>query len=78
MFAAHGVTDAELRQLSQVQQAFERLLSLNPNDNQGVRFCWNDVRGGRSWEEMQAREAELPEASGMNDRSSPTVRARQI
>ena len=57
-------------QLSQAQQAFERILSLNPNDNQGVRFCWNDVRGGGSWDEMQAREAELLAASGMNDRRS--------
>jgi hypothetical protein len=28
---------------------FERILSLNPNDNQGVRFCWEDVRKGRTW-----------------------------
>jgi tetratricopeptide (TPR) repeat protein len=35
------------------QQAFERILSLNPNDNQGVRACWDDVRRGRSWEEAQ-------------------------
>jgi len=35
---------------------FERILSPNPNDNQGVRFCWEDVRHGRRWEDMQARE----------------------
>ena len=35
---------------------FERILSLNPNDNQGVRFCWEDVRHHRSWEEMQVVE----------------------
>jgi hypothetical protein len=34
---------------------------LNPNDNQGVRFCWNDVRNGRTSEEMRARE-EAPHA----------------
>jgi hypothetical protein len=39
-----------------VYQFFERILSLNPNDNQGVRFCWDDVRNRRSWEEMQERE----------------------
>ena len=33
--------------------AFERILSLNPNDNQGARFCWEDARRGRSWEESQ-------------------------
>ena len=32
------------------------LLSLKPNDNQGVRFCWEDLRNGRTWEEMQERE----------------------
>jgi hypothetical protein len=40
----------------EAQQVFERILSLNPNDNQGVRFCWEDVRKGRSWEELQERE----------------------
>jgi len=28
---------------------FERLLALNPNDNQGIRFLWTDLRAGRSW-----------------------------
>ena len=32
------------------------MLSLNPNDNQGVRFCWEDLRKGRTWEETQERE----------------------
>jgi len=36
--------------------SFERVLALNPNDNQGVRFCWEDVRNGRSWEETQQHE----------------------
>jgi hypothetical protein len=45
-----------LGKLTEAQQVFERILSLNPNDNQGVRFCWEDVRNGRSWEEMQERE----------------------
>ena len=42
--------------LAEAQQVFERILSLNPNDNQGVRSCWYDVRTGRSWEETRARE----------------------
>ncbi len=33
--------------------SLERILSLNPNDNQGVRFCLDDVRRGRSWEESE-------------------------
>ena len=41
---------------AEAERVFARILSLNPNDNQGVRFCWEDVRKGRSWEEMQERE----------------------
>lgn len=28
---------------------FERMLALNPADNQGVRICWNDIKQGRAW-----------------------------
>lgn len=52
----YGLCLWRLGELSKAQQVFERILSLNPNDNQGVRFCWDDIRRGRSWEEMQARE----------------------
>ncbi len=41
-----------LDRTAEARQVFERILSLSPNDNQGVRFCWNDVRSGRSWAEM--------------------------
>lgn len=37
--------------LLEAEQLFERILALNPPDNQGMRFCWQDVRAGRSWEE---------------------------
>lgn len=40
-----------LGRLPEAQEAFERILMLNPNDNQGARFCWDDVRHGRSWQE---------------------------
>lgn len=43
-------------QLAAAEQVFERMLSLNPNDNQGVRACWDDVRRGRTWDEAQAAE----------------------
>ncbi|HEX4418019.1 MAG TPA: tetratricopeptide repeat protein [Kofleriaceae bacterium] len=36
--------------------AFERILALNPNDNQGAWFCLLDVRAGISWEAMHVRE----------------------
>jgi len=40
---------------------FERMLALNPNDNQGVRFWLQDVHAGLTWDEAQARD-ELAEA----------------
>jgi hypothetical protein len=43
-------------QIAEAESVFERILALNPNDNQGVRFCWHDVRRGRSWDEVNARE----------------------
>ena len=53
----YGLCLWRLEKLAEAQQVFERILSLNPNDNQGVRFCWNDVRNGRSWKEnVGARE----------------------
>lgn len=52
----YGLCLWRLGQLAEAQQVFERILSLNPNDNQGARFCWEDVRHGRSWEEGQRRE----------------------
>ncbi len=52
----YGLCLWRLGKLAEARQVFERILSLNPNDNQGVRFCWEDVRHGRSWEEMHERE----------------------
>jgi tetratricopeptide (TPR) repeat protein len=45
-----------LGNFAEAQRVFERILSLDPNDNQGTRFCWEAVRQGRSWEEVQERE----------------------
>lgn len=38
-----------LGRLKEAEQVFERMLWLNPADNQGARFCWLDVKAGRSW-----------------------------
>ncbi len=54
----YGLCLWRLGRTSEAQQVFERILALNPNDNQGVRFCWYDLRKGRTWEEMQQREDE--------------------
>jgi tetratricopeptide (TPR) repeat protein len=52
----YGLCLWRLGKLGDAQRVFERILSLNPNDNQGIRFCWEDVRHERSWEEMHERE----------------------
>jgi hypothetical protein len=52
----YGLALWRLGQWADAQRVFERILSLNPNDNQGIRFCWEDVRQGRTWEEMVQRE----------------------
>lgn len=38
-----------LGRLKEAEQVFERMLWLNPADNQGAGFCWLDVKAGRSW-----------------------------
>lgn len=50
---------------AEAKRVFERILSLNPNDNQGVRCCWQDIREKRSWEEMNVRE-EAEQAEGLS------------
>jgi hypothetical protein len=46
-----------LGRLLEAEQLFERILTLNPPDNQGVRFCYQDVRAGRTWEESCATQS---------------------
>jgi tetratricopeptide (TPR) repeat protein len=52
----YGLCLWRLGQREEASAVFERILALNPNDNQGARFCLFDVRAGRSWEAMQDRE----------------------
>jgi hypothetical protein len=44
---AYGLCLWRLGDFAGAKAVFERMLSFNPNDNQGVRFCWDDVRHGR-------------------------------
>lgn len=56
----YGLALWRLDRLPEAEAVFERMLWLNPNDNQGARFCWLDVRAGRSWKEVEAEEAGRP------------------
>ena len=47
-----------LGETAMADKVFRRILSLNPNDNQGVRFCPQDLREGLTWDEAQERDAE--------------------
>ena len=47
--SGYGLCLWRLGKLDEAQSVFERMLSLNPNDNQGARFCWNDIRRGLPW-----------------------------
>ena len=51
-----GLALWRLGRAEEALRVFERILALSPNDNQGVRFCWHDVRAGRTWDEAQARD----------------------
>jgi hypothetical protein len=58
----YGLCLWRMGQLPHARQVFERILSLNPNDNQGVRFCWDDVRSRRSWDECRSARPIMLEA----------------
>ncbi len=45
----YGLCLWRLDQPGNARAVFERILSLNPADHQGVRFCWNDIRNGHPW-----------------------------
>jgi len=51
-----GLSLWRLGDFAGAERTFERILSFNPDDNQGVRFCWADVRARRSWDEANAAE----------------------
>jgi hypothetical protein len=39
-----------LGRLDEAQRTFERMLWLNPADNQGIRFLTRDLKDGRPWQ----------------------------
>jgi len=52
----YGLCLWRLGRVDEAKPVFVRILSLNPNDNQGIRFLLHDIREGGSWEELRKRE----------------------
>lgn len=46
-----GVCLWRLGHADEAARVFERMLWLNPTDNQGVRFCLDSIRLGKSWDQ---------------------------
>lgn len=53
----YGLCLWQLGRAVEASQVFRRILSMNPNDNQGVRFLLNDIQQGGSWSEKYERDA---------------------
>ena len=49
----YGLCLWRLERFDEAERVFDRMLWLNPSDNQGVRFLIEDVRAGRSWDESR-------------------------
>lgn len=62
----YGLCLWRVGKLGEAQRVFERILSLNPNDNQGVRFCLQDVQRGGRWDDLGERENAAREARLQN------------
>lgn len=60
----YGLSLWRLGRADDAAAVFERMLWLNPSDNQGERFNLADVRAGKTWEESE-------EASPRGDHGSP-------
>lgn len=62
----YGLCLWRLGRVEEARQVFERILSLNPIDNQGVRACWGDVCKARTWVEMHRREEQAERGGGLH------------
>ncbi len=49
----YGLCLWRLGRFDEAERVFDRMLWLNPSDNQGVRFLIEDVRAKRAWEECE-------------------------
>jgi tetratricopeptide (TPR) repeat protein len=50
----YGLCLWRLGHLDDAERVFDRMLWLNPSDNQGVRFLIGDVKARRAWEDREA------------------------
>ncbi len=50
---SYGLCLWQLERLEETERIFNRMLWLNPPDNQGVRFLIEEVRAGTGWEESE-------------------------
>lgn len=48
-----GLCQWRLGSLDDARQVFQRMLWLNPSDNQGARFLLADLKAGRDWEDTR-------------------------
>jgi tetratricopeptide (TPR) repeat protein len=60
----YGLCFYRLGRRAEATAVFERMLWLNPSDNQGARFVLTELAAGRTWEEMQEREDEAQRRLG--------------
>ncbi|MFV2081968.1 MAG: tetratricopeptide repeat protein, partial [bacterium] len=50
---SYGLCLWQLGRFEEAARIFDRMLWLNPSDNQGVRFLIEEVRAGTGWEESE-------------------------
>lgn len=50
----YGLCLWRLERFDEAERVFERMLWLNPSDEQGIRFLIDDVRARKAWEDRQA------------------------
>jgi hypothetical protein len=49
----YGLCLWRLGHFTEAEQIFERMLWLNPSDNQGIRFVIDRVKKGTAWKKCQ-------------------------
>jgi len=49
----YGLSLWRLSRLDEAERVFERMLGLNPTDNQGARFLIDEVRAKTAWEDRR-------------------------